>query len=575
MYFTNKGDVLSKVASWSFLSAKPLSLTLIIGFGLVALGLWMGQSWIFAAEGQGPSAFCHVTDGVFTECPGEGDEWSDIIGTEFTDEDDNLVGVLFVDQADFDPLLAVSETVPEDTLVLMYTVPQQTTPLGPGSSVHIHFMTVDPPHGEHPESQLTHYDVFIGPSGINQLFINDELQDPMPTGVAGIAGFGTSPQSPDTPHVMAEFQIGLLAAGADPTECCYSPDPAWWGSSHQPIGSHETTLSEHDKQGLSHNTLVSDHDDPPTHTALLSGHEADSTHFAELSDHDSTNTHFDILSSASGTPTHLPELSDHEGALTHFSLLSDHDGVASHFTRLSQGGLSHLTALSDHPDPVHTDALSNHELSSTHFDPLSVHDADLSFGDPGTHVTGLSFHDIQVTHFDQLSDHEDQVSHFAALSEGGLSHSTLLSNHPADVSHDTALSTHDVFLSTNQNLNTAGFLKPNFDGTTSTDPTPLDEGEPPLLEQLVRIIDFQIIELGATADEAEQLLDELIQSQIDQGRLDPADAESLRAEVLDSLQKVAICHVPKRNSAKARTLSIKALSVSDHLAHGDSLGPCD
>ena len=39
--------------------------------------------------------------------------------------------------------------------------------------------------------------------------------------------------------------------------------------------------------------------------------------------------------------------------------------------------------------------------------------------------------------------------------------------------------------------------------------------------------------------------------------------------------KVTICHIPKGNPAKARTLSISAMSVDDHLAHGDYLGPCD
>ena len=196
----------------------------------------MSQSLIFAQGGQGPSAFCHVTDGVFTDCDINAagiEEWSDITGTEFRDEQDNLVGVLFVDQADLDPILEVSPDVPEDTLVLSYTEPQETDPLGPGDSVHIHFMTVEPAHAEHP-NELVHYDVFIGINGIQQLFINEVEQIPMPTGVAGIAGFGTSPQSPIIPHVIAEFQIGLLAAGADPNECCYSPDPAWWSSSTPP-----------------------------------------------------------------------------------------------------------------------------------------------------------------------------------------------------------------------------------------------------------------------------------------------------------------------------------------------------
>ncbi len=39
--------------------------------------------------------------------------------------------------------------------------------------------------------------------------------------------------------------------------------------------------------------------------------------------------------------------------------------------------------------------------------------------------------------------------------------------------------------------------------------------------------------------------------------------------------KVAICHVPPGNPAKARSLCISANSVADHLAHGCYLGSCD
>jgi hypothetical protein len=39
-------------------------------------------------------------------------------------------------------------------------------------------------------------------------------------------------------------------------------------------------------------------------------------------------------------------------------------------------------------------------------------------------------------------------------------------------------------------------------------------------------------------------------------------------------EKVTICHIPPGNPAKARTLNINAVSVADHLAHEDLLGPC-
>ncbi|MEK6901775.1 MAG: hypothetical protein AABX37_05505 [Nanoarchaeota archaeon] len=104
----------------------------------------------------------------------------------------------------------------------MYDEMFRTTPLLPGETVHVHFMTVD-------EGDLVHYDVWIGPSGIEKVEINGVLQDPMPSGLRGTAGYGPSPNNP-LPHVMAELQIGLEAAGFTSVECCYSPDPAWWGS---------------------------------------------------------------------------------------------------------------------------------------------------------------------------------------------------------------------------------------------------------------------------------------------------------------------------------------------------------
>ena len=89
------------------------------------------------------------------------------------------------------------------------------------------FMTVD-------NLELLHYDVFIGTGGIEEVFINDVLQDPMPSGLSGAVGFGTSPAEPLIPHVIAEFQIGLETAGFDDSVCCYSPDPAFWSSGLPP-----------------------------------------------------------------------------------------------------------------------------------------------------------------------------------------------------------------------------------------------------------------------------------------------------------------------------------------------------
>lgn len=199
----------------------PLSLSrlpsriLSLAIGSLALGAVVA----YAQVTSGPSAHCHATDGTFTTCADGSTEWSDIATTVFPD------AVLYVDQADLNPNKAIpGGTV--DTLMLMYDEVSRTAPLLPGETVHVHFMTVD-------ELKLLHYDVFIDGTGIQKVLINDVEQVPMPSGVAGIVGFGPSPSNL-TPHAIAEFQIGLEAAGFTSEECCYSPDPAWWGSDVPP-----------------------------------------------------------------------------------------------------------------------------------------------------------------------------------------------------------------------------------------------------------------------------------------------------------------------------------------------------
>jgi len=191
--------------------------------GVSVLGAVLLGSAVAFAQGVtgGPSAFCHVTDGAFTNCADGSQEWSDITGTAFESG-----AVLYVDQADLDPAKSIPNGSGLDTLVLMYDETQRVVPLGPGESVHVHFMTVD-------ELKLVHYDVRIGTGGIQEVQINGVVQNPMPSGLAGTAGYGPSPNSA-TPHVIAELQIGLEAAGFTSVECCYSPDPAWWSSAVAP-----------------------------------------------------------------------------------------------------------------------------------------------------------------------------------------------------------------------------------------------------------------------------------------------------------------------------------------------------
>ena len=50
------------------------------------------------------------------------------------------------------------------------------------------------------------------------------------------------------------------------------------------------------------------------------------------------------------------------------------------------------------------------------------------------------------------------------------------------------------------------------------------------------------------------------------------DAEEIAEE--NSSGKITICHIPPGNPSNAKTKSIGSGSVFDHLAHGDTLGPC-
>ncbi|MBI3443773.1 hypothetical protein HY008_03805, partial [Candidatus Woesebacteria bacterium] len=206
-----------KIIKLGFLGLLSLGLVL-----LVATYVKAGDPGPGDAFTDGPSAFCHVTDGSFTTCPDGGKEWSDITASFF----DVFAGLphesaLYVDQADLVPDKGTSESK-VDTLMLMYDEMFRTTPLLSGESVHVHFMTVD-------GGALVHYDVLIDGTGVIEVRINGVVQDPMPSGLTGMAGYGSSPNNP-FPHVMAELQIGLEAAGFTSEECCYSPDPAWWGS---------------------------------------------------------------------------------------------------------------------------------------------------------------------------------------------------------------------------------------------------------------------------------------------------------------------------------------------------------
>ncbi len=217
-----------------------LLLTVVIG---LALFLPSSPRSGIAQATEGPSAFCHVTDGNFTVCPDSNEEWSDITPTVQPETG----GVVYADQADLvdngkiadfeaDLITAEELFVPDgelDHLMLMYES-ERTEPLGPDEYVLVHFMTVDD-KGANPEA-LLHYVVRIYGDATIQVFVDGEERGPggrqeQIDTMRGAVGFGASPTNP-SPHVLSEFQIGLELAGFE--ICCYSPDPAWWSSTTPP-----------------------------------------------------------------------------------------------------------------------------------------------------------------------------------------------------------------------------------------------------------------------------------------------------------------------------------------------------
>jgi len=196
--------------------------------GVVAVGAQTVES--------GPSVFCHVTDGTFTDCDGDPnnglEEWSDITPSLFPETG----GVVYVDQGDLvdnSTISGMNGTVnftPDgivDHLMLMYEG-ERTVPLGPNEYVLVHFMTVDEKNGQ---EALLHYVVRIYSDNTIQVFVDGVDRGPgrLPQidTMIGAVGFGPSPTNP-IPHVLSEFQIGLGVAGF--TLCCYDPSPAWWSS---------------------------------------------------------------------------------------------------------------------------------------------------------------------------------------------------------------------------------------------------------------------------------------------------------------------------------------------------------
>ncbi|MCI0548245.1 MAG: thrombospondin type 3 repeat-containing protein [Candidatus Rokubacteria bacterium] len=174
------------------------------------------------AQGAGgPSAFCHVTDGTFTNCPGGGREWSDVPVRAFP----QTQSFLYASQADLNP----ARGNPLDTFVLMYDECSRRVPLGPDEYFRVFFRTVETEAGA---EKLEHYVLHLFTDG-TILFIEDGVvQSPgratVVHGMRGKVGFGRSPNCAFD-HVIAEFQVPLSITGSS-----YSPDPLFWGASVPP-----------------------------------------------------------------------------------------------------------------------------------------------------------------------------------------------------------------------------------------------------------------------------------------------------------------------------------------------------
>ncbi len=159
----------------------------------------------------GPSAFCHDTDGAFTDCdPGGGlEEWSDII---VLDGLGTSAGArVYSDQ----------RTSPTARLYLMYDLTGHPNPLAIDSFFDITFDVFE--HGEFEE-----YKVECFGDGTFKVFEDGE-DITAEADVDCAVGFGTNGQAGDPPNVLVELDIDR--------EVTYSPDiPLFWSTHAPPRG---------------------------------------------------------------------------------------------------------------------------------------------------------------------------------------------------------------------------------------------------------------------------------------------------------------------------------------------------
>ena len=166
-------------------------------------------------DGRGPSAFCHVTDGSFTDCDpatAGAEEWSDITPTFFPETE----SYLYAGQADLDPTLAGPES-PMDTFMLMYDECGLTEPLGPDQYFLVYFNTIEEEDGVHVfENYVIHLftdgTLIFFENGVAEEDDQGEIRVEEIAGQRGDVGFGTSSNCAFD-HVIAEFEIKLSITG--------------------------------------------------------------------------------------------------------------------------------------------------------------------------------------------------------------------------------------------------------------------------------------------------------------------------------------------------------------------------
>lgn len=152
----------------------------------------------------GPSAFCHVTDGTFTDClPGGGsEEWSDIsflagVGT-------SAGAIVYTDQS-----------VAPPRLLLMYDLTGHTVPLAPDSFFDITFHVVE-------DAELEVYTVLCFGDSTFKVFEDGKDITEEATTVDCAVGFNGV-------NVQVELEIDTLVT--------YSPDiPLFWSTHAPPRG---------------------------------------------------------------------------------------------------------------------------------------------------------------------------------------------------------------------------------------------------------------------------------------------------------------------------------------------------